>query len=361
MADAPLQELDVHHLVALAHSDLLAEHLEGFRGVAPAPYSAQGRHPRIVPSGHEALLDELQELALTHEGICQVEPCEFVLVARIDVQGLDEPVVERTVDVELQGADRMGDVLDGVALSMGEVVHRIDAPLVTRAVVGGVLDAVEEGISEHHVGGCHVYLGTQDLLSVGIFAFLHLAEEPEVLLDAAVPVRTFLTGSIDSTASFADLFLALVVYIGETFLYELLGPLIELVEIVGGVEFLVPLEAHPADVFLDGVHIFGVLLGGVGVIVAEVGLAAVFLSKAEVYAEALRVAEVEVAVGLRREPGHYAVHLAGLEIVFDYLFKEIKFLGLFHFNVVLTILQKYEKTSIPQGSEGLRSSCRPFQ
>ena len=71
--------------------------------------------------------------------------------------------------------------------------------------------------------------------------------------------------------------------------------------------------------------------GGVGVVVAKVCLSAILLGEAEVDAQALGVAEVQVTVGLRREPGHHAVHLSGLKVVLNYLFKEIQFLGLFHY------------------------------
>ena len=37
------------------------------------------------------------------------------------------------MDVELQGADTVGDMLYGIALAVGVVVHGVDAPLVARA------------------------------------------------------------------------------------------------------------------------------------------------------------------------------------------------------------------------------------
>ena len=237
--------------------------------------------------------------------------------------------------VELERADGVGDVLDGVALAVGEVVHRVDAPLVARAVVGGVLDAVEERVAHHHVGMRHVDPGAQHLLAVGIFAVAHLTEEAEVLLDAAVPVRALDARLVHGAAALGDLFLGLVVDVGEAPLDELLGPGVELVEVVGGVAFLLPLEAQPLDVLLDGVHVLDVLLDGVGVVVAEVGLAAVLGREAEVDAQGLGVAQVQVAVGLRREPGQDGRHLAGLEVVFDDFLQEIEsLLVLFHKCVV---------------------------
>ena len=225
--------------------------------------------------------------------------------------------------VEFEGADGVGDVFDGIALAVGEIVHGVDAPLVSRAVMAGVLDAIEDGIPEEHVGMGHVYLGAQHLGSVRILPVPHFAEETEVLFDAAVSPGTLGAGGFHRAAALADFLLGLVVHIGEAFVDELFGPFIQLVEIVGGIEFLVPLETEPLDVFLYGVHIFRVLLGGIRVVIAEVGLASVFLGESEIEADALGVAKMQVAVGLRRETGHDAVHLSGGEVGLYYFFEEI--------------------------------------
>ena len=199
----------------------------------------------------------------------------------------------------------------------------------------GVLDAVQQRVAHHHIGVRHVDLGAQDLLAVGVFAVAHLAEELQVLLHAAVAVRALDARLVHGAAALGDLLLGLVVDIGEAALDQLLGPLVELVEVVGGIAFLLPLEAQPLDVLLDGVHILDILLDGVGVVVAEVGLAAVLGRQAEVDAEGLGVAQVQVAVGLRREPGQDGRHLAALEVVLDDLFQEIELLIVFFHNGLL--------------------------
>ena len=57
--------------------------------------------------------------------------------------------------------------------------------------------------------------------------------------------------------------------------------------------------------------------------------AAVFLRQAEVEADALGVAQVQVPVGLRREAGHNAVHFALSQVLFNNLFQKVQF-TLFH-------------------------------
>ena len=178
----------------------------------------------------------------------------------------------------------MRDILYGVALSVGVVVHRINAPFVTRTVMACVLDPVEERITEHHIWMRHIYLRPEHLFAVCINSVTHFAEELEVFLYAAIAVRTLNTGLVNGASPLGNFLLSLVIDIGESPFDKILGPLIKLVEIIGSVALLFPLETEPLDVLLDGVNVFHVFLDRIGVVIAEVGLAAVFLGKAEIYA-----------------------------------------------------------------------------
>ncbi len=247
-----------------------------------------------------------------------------------DSQGLDEPVIEGPVYVKFECADGVGDMLDGVALAVGVVVHGIDAPFVACTVMMCVFDAIEDRVAEHHVGMCHVYLGAEHLLAVGVLAVTHFTEDTQVLFGGAVPPGALLAGSFHCAAPCADFLLCLVVNVCKAALYQLFGPFVELVEVVGCVKLLLPLEAEPLDVFFDGVDIFGIFFGGVGIVVAEIGLAAIFLCESEVYAEAFGVPQMQIAVRLRREAGKYAVYLAGLQVILDDFLEEIEFSFFFH-------------------------------
>ena len=259
----------------------------------------------------------------------------------IDTQRLNEPVVQRTVDVELQGADGMGDVLDGVALAMREVIHGVDAPFVTGAVMVGELDAVQQRVTEHHVGMGHVNFGTEHLLPFCVLAGFHFPEEPQVFLHGTGPPGAGRTGLVHGTTAQADFFLVLVVYIGQAALDEFFRPGVQLIKVVAGIQFLIPLEAQPLDVLLDGVHVLGVFLGGVGVVVPEVGFTAVLLRQAKIEADTLGMSQVQVTVGFRRETGHDAVHFAfGKVFLYDF-FQKIEF-TLFH-NPLLNKFSKLRK------------------
>ena len=84
----------------------------------------------------------------------------------------------------------------------------------------------------------------------------------------------------------------------------MLGPFVELLEIIRGViEVLAPVEAEPAHVALDGVDIFLLFLGRIGVVEAQMAPAAEFLGNAEIQADRFGVADMQIAVRLRRKAG----------------------------------------------------------
>ena len=191
----------------------------------------------------------------------------------------------------------------------------------------GVQDAVHDGVTEVHVGRCHVNFGAKHAAAIRELARLHATEEVEVLLHAAIAVRTFHARSGGHSPTLANLLLRLVIHIRQAFLNELLSPKVKLVEIIGSVMFLRPLETQPSDVVPDRVHIFGILLHGVGVIKTQVGLATVFLSDTEIQTDRFCVADMQIAIRLRRESGiYFRIVFPVLDVFFDNLLNEIHIL-----------------------------------
>ena len=212
-------------------------------------------------------------------------------------------LVEGLMVGELERAHGVGDALDGIRLAVGVVVHGVDAPLVAGAVMRGVQDAVHDRIAHVEVGRGHVDFGAEHAAAVGEFALLHADEEVEIFFDGAVAKGAVFAGLGEGAAVLADLVGGEVVDIGLAILDELQGPLVELAEVVGGVAEAVPLEAEPAHVFLDGVDVLLLFLFGIGVVEAQVGLAAELVGEAEVEADGLGVADVQIAVGLGWKAG----------------------------------------------------------
>ena len=99
---------------------------------------------------------------------------------------------------------------------------------------------------------------------------------------------------------------------------QLDGELIELLEVIGRVQLGGPLEAEPRDVFLDRLDVLDVFLRRIRVVEPQVAGAAVLLGDAEIQADRLRVADVQIAVRLGRKPGRdAAVMLSGREVLVD--------------------------------------------
>ena len=102
-------------------------------------------------------------------------------------------------------------------------------------------------------------------------------------------------------------------------------PIVELLEVIGRVEQpIFPIAAQPADVVDDRIDVLLLFLGGIRVVEPQVELAAVFLREAEVQADALGVADVQIAVRLGRKPRmHAAAVLAGGAVGVDDLLDEV--------------------------------------
>ena len=134
------------------------------------------------------------------------EPGKFICCGRCEMPSVSrKPIVQRPMVFKLERADGMGDAFDGVRRAVREIVHRIDAPLVAGAVMGGAENAVHHGVAHVEVGGSHVDLGPQGAGAVREFSRAHTREEVEVLLNGSVAVRTFFAGLGQRASIFPDL------------------------------------------------------------------------------------------------------------------------------------------------------------
>jgi hypothetical protein len=98
-----------------------------------------------------------------------------------------------------------------------------------------------------------------------------------------------------------------VAHVCAILLDELLGQLVQLVEVVAAVCDLPWLKAKPLDDVQDARKVLFFLLLGVCVIVAQVADALVVLGEAKVDCNGFAVADVKVAIGLWRETRAYVL------------------------------------------------------
>ena len=327
LPQAILQKGVFHRGVYLRHAVALAEIPDGGGGVAPAAQAADGGHPGVVPAVYQVFLHQGAEFPLAHHRVVDAQP------GKLDLPGLagqghvlHHPVVEGPVVLKLQGAQGVGDALHGVLEGMGVVVHGIDAPLVPSAVVAGVVDAVDHRVPHIEVAGGQVDLGPQGHAAVLELPGPHPAEQVQALLLGPVPV-----GALGGVGQVAPHLLHLLggelAHVGQALLDELLGPFVHILKVVGGVvEPVLPVVAQPVDVLFDGVYVLHVLLGGVGVVHAQVADAPEALRRAEIDVNGLGVADVQVAVGLGWETGvdlHALGTAAGTHVLLDEVIDEV--------------------------------------
>ena len=101
---------------------------------------------------------------------------------------VQDPLVERTVVLELERAQGMRDPLDRVGENLGEVVRGIDAPGVAGMGMGRVPDPVQNRVAQVEVSRRHVDTGPQHVRAVGKLPAPHPARTGSALSsDRTVP------------------------------------------------------------------------------------------------------------------------------------------------------------------------------
>ncbi len=121
----------------------------------------------------------------------------------------------------------------------------------------GVDDAVHDGVAHVHVRRGHIDFGAQHAGAVRELAGLHAREQIHILFNGAVAERALFAGLGEGAAILANLVGVEVVDVGLAVLDELHRPVEELIEVIGGVAELVPGEAEPAHIGLNGVDVLG--------------------------------------------------------------------------------------------------------
>src|SRR5436190_2749249 len=227
--------------------------------------------------------------------------------------------------LEFERAQGVGYAFERVGDRVGEVVHRIDAPLISGPIMRDALDAEQHRVAHIDVTRSHVDLRTRDMLAIRKLAGTHSRKKIEAFFRWPIAVRTLPAGLRQRPPMFPDLIRREAVDIGFPILDEQDGEVVKLLVIVGGVvEPIVPVVAEPADVAFDRFFELDSFLGGVRIVEAEIAEAIVFGSDSEIDTDGLGMPDMEVPVRLRRESRMDAPPvLARLQIFSDLSAKEI--------------------------------------
>ena len=195
---------------------------------------------------------------------------------------------------------------------MREIVHWIEAPLITGVVVLLMADAIDHRIAQVQIRRGHVDLRAQRLFAIGKFPRPHALEECEILLRRPAPAGAFLTGLLRHTTVFLPLVWLQLTYIRLAVLNQLHRVAIQLLKIIRGKKSFLrkhrirPAIDQPLHILGDRIDILRVLLHRIGVIKAQIADAVILQRDAEIQADGFRVAEMQIPIGLRRKPRDHA-------------------------------------------------------
>ncbi|MNS11093.1 hypothetical protein D3C72_426250 [compost metagenome] len=149
-ANAGFQRRHLNGVVLLGHADTFDELANRGRRVAATTQTGDGRHTRVIPAFNVLVGHQQVQLTLGHHGVFQIQTRELVLT-RMHRNGyvIQHPVVQATVVLEFQRTQRVRNAFQRIADAVGEVVHRVDAPLVASLVVLGKFNAIQHRIAHH--------------------------------------------------------------------------------------------------------------------------------------------------------------------------------------------------------------------
>ncbi len=159
------------------HADMFDEFYYSFRRDSQTAHTGNGGHAGIVPTAYKSAVNQLYKFAFAHDSIGHVKTGKLNLLGMENVQLIQEPVIQRPVVFKLNRAQGMGDALQGIGLPVRPVIHGINAPAITCAVMALMQDAVHDRIPHIHIGMGHVNLCPQHFGAVFEFSRLHPLEQ----------------------------------------------------------------------------------------------------------------------------------------------------------------------------------------
>ena len=104
-AEAVFEQGDVDGGVEFIYADCFTEISYSGGREAASSEAGDGGHARVVPVGNVFGLDEFEEFAFAHDGVCKVQASEFDLLWVVYFKCIEKPVVEGAVVFEFEGAD----------------------------------------------------------------------------------------------------------------------------------------------------------------------------------------------------------------------------------------------------------------
>ena len=186
-------------------------------------------------------------------------------------------------------------------LSWDNLALRVAGKLLLLPVVMGVVNPVDYRITHIEIAAGQINFGAKRHTAIGELSRLHPGEQIEVFFDRTIAIRTYCRmGQI--TAIFPHLIRAELADVCQPFFNQADSQLVHGFKIVRSkVKILAPVKTQPADILLNGIHIFHIFFCWVGVVHTQVAAASVFLRCPKINADRFCVANMQIAVWFRRK------------------------------------------------------------
>ena len=149
IADRVLKHRHVDNPLTAGHTHHLAKVAQRCGRKATATHPGNSRHARVIPASDNILVNQCFQLALAGNGVIDIQARKFILLGLgWHRQVFYKPFVQRAMIFKLQGADRVRNPLNGIGLTVSEVVGRINTPLITRLVMGLLANAINDRVAQ---------------------------------------------------------------------------------------------------------------------------------------------------------------------------------------------------------------------
>jgi len=171
-------------------------------------------------------------------------------------------------------------------------------------MVMGTFDSIHDRVAQVLIGRLHVDLCAKHVRPVLKLARSHSLEHVKVFCDGPITIWADPPRFVEAAAPLPHLLDGLAVDVGLALLDEANGESEEFVEIVGRkVQAVTPVETEPPHIFLNRADELVLFDARVGVVEPKVAHRCRHgLGEAEIQADALGVPDVQIAIGLGREP-----------------------------------------------------------
>lgn len=177
-------------------------------------------------------------------------------------------------------------MFDCVLDRMREIVHGINAPLVTLTMMRRVQHAVNNGVAHIDIRTRHINLRTQNERAVSDASCAHIFEQREVFFHAAIAVGARTPRLSQRAAVFAHLFRRKIIDVREPFADQRQRRLVHNGEVIRSVQDIeirsVKQPFHIRDNRIDVLLLF---FGRIGIIETQIAFAVILFRETEVEAD----------------------------------------------------------------------------